>query len=84
LASRDQLAFSYAIAGRLEEAIDVLAQVFGERERALGDQHPRTETSFASLVQMMEAAGRTVEADALRQQWQDRTSGQHVEPARAD
>ena len=68
LTSRDDLAGSYLMAGRLSEAIPLYEQVLTARQRILGPDHPDTLTSQGNLAVALQAAGRLAEAIPLYEQ----------------
>ena len=68
LASRNNLAGAYHVAGRLTEAITLYEQVLPDRIRVLDEDHPRTLTSRNNLAGAYHAAGRLTEAITLYEQ----------------
>ncbi len=74
LASRNNLAYAYRDAGRLDEAIALYEQTLEDRTRILGPHHPNTLTSRNNLASAYHNAGRLDEAIALYEQTlEDRT-----------
>ena len=74
LASRNNLAYAYRDAGRLDDAIPLFEQNLEDRTRILGPDHPDTLTSRNNLANVYQAAGRLTEAIALYEQnLKDRT-----------
>ena len=65
LTSRNNLAFAYRAAGRLDEAIPLYEATLADRERVLGDTHPDTLTSRNNLASAYDDAGRLDEAIPL-------------------
>ena len=65
LGSRNNLAYAYQDAGRLDDAIPLLEQTLEDRTRILGTNHPSTLTSRNNLASAYRAAGRTEEAEVL-------------------
>ena len=65
LTSRNNLAYAYKSAGRLDEAITLYKQVLADSARVLGDDHPHTLASRNNLASAYESAGRPDEAIAL-------------------
>ncbi len=68
LASRNNLAYAYYSAGRLDEAIPLYEQVAADSARILGDNHPQTLTSRNNLANAYYSAGRLDEAIPLFEQ----------------
>ena len=68
LASRNNLAYAYASAGRLAEAITLYEQVLTDRTRILGEDHPDTLSSRNNLAYAYASAGRLTEAITLYEQ----------------
>ena len=68
LASRNNLAYAYESAGRLEEAITLYEKVLTFRIRVLGEDHPNTLISRNNLAHAYESAGRLTEAITLFEQ----------------
>jgi tetratricopeptide (TPR) repeat protein len=68
LASRNELARAYWVAGRTSEAIALNEQTLAARERVLGPDHPDTLSSANNLAITYAIAGRTDEAIALFEQ----------------
>jgi tetratricopeptide (TPR) repeat protein len=62
--ARERLADSYAVAGRLPEALSAIEAALADREAALGPQHPETVAARVSAARSLEAAGRLAEAIA--------------------
>ena len=58
LASRNNLAFAYQDAGRLEEAIPLFERTLADSEQVLGETHPNTLGSRNNLAGAYQAAGR--------------------------
>ena len=74
LASRNNLAYAYQTAGRLDEAIALYEQNLKDRTRILGPHHPDTLASRNNLAYAYQDAGRIDEAITLHQQnLKDRT-----------
>ncbi|OLO77310.1 tetratricopeptide repeat protein [Actinomyces oris] len=74
LTSRNNLAYAYQAAGRLDEAIALFEQTLEDRTRILGPHHPDTLTSRNNLAGAYDDAGRLDEAIALYEQnLKDRT-----------
>ena len=74
LASRNNLAYAYRDAGRLDEAIALYEQTLEDHTRILGPHHPNTLTSRNNLASAYDNAGRLDEAIALYEQTlEDRT-----------
>ncbi|WP_327144332.1 tetratricopeptide repeat protein [Nocardia sp. NBC_01327] len=65
LSSRNNLAFAYRWAGRLEEAITLFEATHVDRERLLGPDHLDTLSSRSNLAFAYESAGRLEEAITL-------------------
>lgn len=65
LASQNELAKSYWIAGRISEAVELHTRTLDSRERVLGHDHPDTLASRNNLAIVYGAAGRMTEAIAL-------------------
>ena len=65
LASRNNLAYAYQTAGRLDEAIALYEQTLKDRTRILGPHHPHTLTSRHNLAGAYRAADRFEDADKL-------------------
>jgi len=68
VASRNNLASAYQLAGRTAEAITLHEQTLADRERVLGADHPDTLTSHNNLALAYRAAGRGAEAVTLHKQ----------------
>ena len=68
LASRNNLAYAYESAGRLEEAITLYEQVLPDSIRVLGEDHPNTLISRNNLAGAYESVGRLEEAITLFEQ----------------
>ena len=68
LASRNNLAYAYRDAGRLDEAIALYEQTLEDSTRILGPHHPDTLTSRNNLAYAYRDAGRLDEAIALYEQ----------------
>ena len=68
LTSRNDLAYAYCAAGRLEEAITLFEQALTDSIRVLGEDHPDTLTSRNNLAYAYRAAGRLEEAITLFEQ----------------
>ena len=68
LASRNNLAYAYASAGRLAEAITLYEQVLTDRIRIRGNDHPNTLTSRNNLAGAYQRSGRLDEAIQLFEQ----------------
>ena len=68
LASRNNLAYAYESAGRLEEAITLFEQVLPDSIRVLGEDHPDTLTIRNNLAGAYQSAGRLTEAITLYEQ----------------
>ena len=68
LASRNNLAYAYESAGRLEEAITLYEKILTFRIRVLGEDHPNTLISRNNLAHAYESAGRLTEAITLFEQ----------------
>ena len=68
LASRNNLAYAYRDAGRLDEAIALYEQTLEDRTRILGPHHPDTLISRNNLAGAYRDAGRLDEAIALYEQ----------------
>ena len=68
LASRNNLAYAYASAGRLAEAITLYEQVLTGRIRIRGNDHPNTLTSRNNLAGAYQRSGRLDEAIQLFEQ----------------
>jgi hypothetical protein len=68
LASRNNLAIAYAVAGRTDEAISLHEQTLAARERVLGPDHPDTLASRSNLGDAYRDAGRLDEATRLDEQ----------------
>ena len=68
LASRNNLAYAYRAAGRLEEAITLYEQVTKDSARVLGPDHPDTLASRNNLAETYRSVGRTDEAITLHEQ----------------
>ena len=64
LFSRNNLAYAYQLAGRLEEAIPRFEEVLADRTRALGPDHPDTLSARNNLAYAYESAGHLKEAIA--------------------
>jgi len=67
LASRNNLAYAYESAGRLDDAIPLYQRTLTDRERVLGDDHPNTLTSRNNLAGAYQSAGRLDDAIPLHQ-----------------
>ena len=65
LASRNNLATAYRVAGRATEAIPLHERTLADRERVLGPDHPDTLASRDNLAVAYLAAGRAAEAIGL-------------------
>ena len=65
LTSRNNLAYAYRSAGRLDQAIPLYEEVLADRVRLLGDDHPQTLTSRNNLAGAYKAAGRPDDAEVL-------------------
>jgi tetratricopeptide (TPR) repeat protein len=65
LASRNNLAYAYRSAGRVQEAIPLFERTLAECVRVLGADHPQTLTSRSDLAGAYESAGRLDEAIGL-------------------
>ncbi|OLO45712.1 hypothetical protein BKH31_08680, partial [Actinomyces oris] len=63
--SRNNLAYTYQAAGRLDEAIPLYEQTLEDSTRILGPDHHRTLIAQLNLADAYRAAGRTEEAEAL-------------------
>jgi len=50
LTCRNNLAYAYRMAGRLDEAIALYRRTLADRERVLGDTHPDTSISRINLA----------------------------------
>ena len=68
LASRNNLAYAYYDAGKLDEAINLFEQSFKESARILGPHHPDTLISRNNLAGAYQTAGRLNEAIPLYEQ----------------
>ena len=68
LTSRNNLAYAYYSAGRLDEAITLYEQVLADSVRVLGPDHPQTLASRNNLAGAYESAGRLGEAIPLYEQ----------------
>jgi S1-C subfamily serine protease len=68
LASANDLAGAYRLAGRLGEAIPLLEQTLASRRRVLGEDHPDTLASDSNLAYAYRSAGRLGEAIPLFEQ----------------
>ena len=68
LASRNNLAYAYRDAGRLDEAIALYEQTLEDSTRILGPHHPNTLISRNNLAGAYQDAGRLDEAIALYEQ----------------
>ena len=68
LTSRNNLAYAYRAAGRLNEAIALHEQTLEDRTRILGPHHPDTLTSRNNLAYAYQAAGRLNDAIPLFEQ----------------
>ncbi|MFH8939528.1 tetratricopeptide repeat protein, partial [Streptomyces griseosporeus] len=68
LTARVNLAFSYWLAGRTNEAIAIEEQVVASRERVVGGDHPSTLIARANLASSYQQAGRTNEAIFINEQ----------------
>ena len=74
LTSRNNLAYAYQAAGRLDEAIPLFEQTLEDSTRILGPHHPHTLTTRNNLAGAYDDAGRLDEAIALYEQnLKDRT-----------
>ena len=67
LASRNNLAYAYWSAGRVDEAIDLFERTLADREHVLGPDHPRTLASRGNLAVAYRSAGRLDEAIDLHE-----------------
>ena len=65
LTARNNLAFDYQTAGRLDEAIPMHEQNLKDFENLLGPHHPHTLTARNNLAEAYRAAGRFEDADKL-------------------
>jgi tetratricopeptide (TPR) repeat protein len=65
LTCRNNLAFAYRAAGRLQEAVLLYERTLADRERTLGETHPDTLTSRNNLARAYRDAGRLEEAIPL-------------------
>ena len=65
LISMTNLASTYQIQGRWNEAEELFVQVIDMRKRLLGAEHPHTLTSMANLASMYQNQGRWNEAEKL-------------------
>ena len=65
LTSRNNLAYAYRSAGRLDQAIPLYEEVLADRVRLLGDDHPQTLTSRNNLAYAYRSAGRLDQAIPL-------------------
>ena len=73
LASRNNLAYAYWSAGRVDEAIDLFERTLADREHVLGPDHPRTLASRGNLAVAYRSAGRLEQAiDLLERTLADR------------
>ena len=81
LASRNNLAYAYRDAGRLDDAIPLFEQNLEDRTRILGPDHPDTLTSRNNLANAHHDGGRLDEAIALFEQnlndFEDLLGAQH-------
>ncbi|MCP3879631.1 MAG: ATP-binding protein, partial [Sulfitobacter sp.] len=68
LTSRNNLAYAYESAGRVNDAITLHEQVLADRERILGSDHPDTLSSRNNLANAYESAGRVNDAITLHEQ----------------
>ncbi|MFC7533029.1 tetratricopeptide repeat protein [Actinoplanes sp. GCM10030250] len=68
LTSRNNLAYAYQTAGRVDEAIKWYEQVFHARRRVLGADHPDTLSSHNNLAGAYEMSGRVAKAISLHEQ----------------
>ena len=68
LASRNNLAYAYRDAGRLDDAIPLFEQNLEDRTRILGPDHPDTLTSRNNLAYVYQDAGRLDDAIPLFEQ----------------
>ena len=68
LTSRNDLAYVYYAAGRLEEAIPLFKQVLTDSIHVLGEDHPDALTSRNNLASAYRAAGHLTEAITLFEQ----------------
>ena len=68
LASRNNLAYAYWSAGRVDEAIDLFERTLADREHVLGPDHPTTLASRNNLALAYRSAGRLDEAINLLEQ----------------
>jgi tetratricopeptide (TPR) repeat protein len=66
LTSRNNLAYVYQDAGRLDEAIPLYERTLTGLEQVLGDSHPYTMAARGNLATTYRAVGRLSEAEALR------------------
>ena len=57
---------SYQDAGRTQDAITIYEPLLADLERILGAEHPDTLGSRNNLANAYQAAGRTAEADRVR------------------
>ncbi|MEV7177023.1 tetratricopeptide repeat protein [Kitasatospora sp. NPDC093679] len=67
LTARNNLAVSYADAGRVQEGLDLCERVLVDRERLLGPDHPDTLSARNNLAGSYADAGRVQEALDLRE-----------------
>ncbi|WP_330249763.1 HsdR family type I site-specific deoxyribonuclease [Nocardia sp. NBC_00565] len=68
LASRENLATTYRLAGRVDDAIELLERAVADKERILGLGHPDILTPRSDLALAYESAGRLSEATLLLEQ----------------
>jgi tetratricopeptide (TPR) repeat protein len=68
LTARNNLAYSYDKAGRLDQAIPLYEQALADRERVLGADHPDTLASVNNLAFAYELASRLDQAIVLYEQ----------------
>ena len=65
LTSRNNLAYAYQAAGRVDQAIPLFERTLADAERVLGADHPDTLTSRNNLAYAYQAAGRVDQAIPL-------------------
>ncbi|HEU5416831.1 MAG TPA: FxSxx-COOH system tetratricopeptide repeat protein [Streptosporangiaceae bacterium] len=65
LTARNNLAYAYQAAGRLDEAVSLFERTLADREATLGDAHPATLDSRNNLGSAYGAAGRLDDAISL-------------------
>ena len=58
-------------AGHTQDAIAILTPMLADRERTLGAEHPDTLGSRTNLANAYQAAGRTADADRIRNRFGD-------------